>query len=44
MDFSDTRMQQLNSLQDQIKFKFSDIKLLNKALTHRSYANENSGH
>ena len=42
MDFSDTRMQQLNSLQDQIKFKFSDIKLLNKALTHRSYANENS--
>ena len=42
MDFSKTRMEQLNSLQDQIKFKFSDIKLLNKALTHRSYANENS--
>jgi len=42
MDFSETRMKQLNSLQDRIKFKFSDIKLLNKALTHRSYANENS--
>ena len=35
-------MEQLNSLQDRIKFKFSDIKLLNKALTHKSYANENS--
>ena len=42
MDFSVTRMEQLDSLQDRIKFKFSDIKLLNKALTHRSYANENS--
>ena len=42
MDFSDTRMEQLDSLQDRIKFKFSDIELLNKALTHRSYANENS--
>ena len=42
MNFSETRIEQLNSLQDQIKFKFSDIELLNKALTHRSYANENS--
>ena len=42
MDFSETRMEQLDSLQDRIKFKFSDIKLLNKALTHRSYTNENS--
>jgi ribonuclease-3 len=42
MNFSETRIEQLNSLQDRIKFKFSDIKLLNKALTHRSYANENS--
>jgi len=42
MDFSVTRMEQLDSLQDRIKFKFSDIKLLNKALTHKSYANENS--
>ena len=42
MDFSETRMEQLDSLQDRIKFKFSDIKLLNKALTHSSYANENS--
>jgi len=42
MDLSETRIEQLDSLQDRIKFKFSDIKLLNKALTHRSYANENS--
>ena len=42
MDFSETRMEQLDSLQDRIKFKFSDINLLNKALTHRSYTNENS--
>jgi ribonuclease-3 len=42
MELSETRMAQLDSLQDRIKFKFSDIKLLNKALTHRSYANENS--
>ena len=42
MNFSETRMEQLNFLQERIKFKFSDIKLLNKALTHRSYANENS--
>ena len=42
MDLSETRMEQLESLQDQIKYKFSDFKLLNKALTHRSYANENS--
>ena len=42
MDFSETRIEQLDSLQDQIKFKFSDINLLNKALTHKSYANENS--
>ena len=42
MDLSEARIEQLDSLQDRIKFKFSDIKLLNKALTHRSYANENS--
>jgi len=42
MDLSETRIEQLDSLQDRIKFKFSDIKLLNKALTHKSYANENS--
>ncbi len=42
MNFSETRIEQLGSLQDRIKFKFSDIKLLNKALTHRSYANENN--
>ena len=42
MDISETRIEQLDYLQDQIKFKFSDINLLNKALTHKSYANENS--
>jgi len=42
MDYSEIRMEQLMSLQDRINFKFSDIKLLNKALTHKSYANENS--
>ena len=42
MDLSEARIEQLDSLQDRIKFKFSDIKLLNKALTHKSYANENS--
>ena len=42
MDFSENRMQELRSLQDQIKFQFSDLKLLNKALTHKSYANENN--
>jgi len=42
MDLSETRIEQLDSLQDRIKFKFSNIKLLNKALTHKSYANENS--
>ena len=40
MDFSENRMQELRSLQDQINFQFSDLKLLNKALTHKSYANE----
>ena len=42
MDISEIRIEQLDYLQDQIKFKFSDINLLNKALTHKSYANENS--
>ena len=42
MNFSETRIEQFGSLQDRIKFKFSDIKLLNKALTHRSYENENN--
>ncbi len=40
MDFSENRMQDLRSLQDQINYQFSDLKLLNKALTHKSYANE----
>ena len=42
MDFSKNRMKELSSLQNKINFKFSDLKLLNKALTHKSYANEKS--
>lgn len=40
MDFSETRLEELASLQNRIKYEFSDLKLLNKALTHKSYANE----
>jgi ribonuclease III len=40
MDFPETRMRELVSLQDRTKYKFLDLKLLNKALTHKSYANE----
>ena len=35
-------MNELDSLQERTKYKFIDIKLLNKALTHKSYANEKS--
>jgi ribonuclease III len=42
MDFPETRMSELVSLQDQTKYNFLDLKLLNKALTHKSYANEKS--
>ena len=40
MDFSENRMQELRSLQEKINFQFSDLEMLNKALTHKSYANE----
>ncbi len=36
------RIQELASLQKQINYTFRDISLLNKALTHKSYVNENS--
>ncbi len=42
MDFPDNRMEELACLQDRINFKFTDLNLLNKALTHKSYANEKS--
>jgi ribonuclease III len=42
MEFPETRMGELVSLQDRTKYKFLDLKLLNKALTHKSYANEKS--
>ena len=42
MDFSELRIKELDSIQGLTNYKFLDIKLLNKALTHRSYANEKS--
>ena len=36
------RIQELTSLQKQIGYTFQNILLLNKALTHKSYVNENS--
>lgn len=42
MEYPEPRMGELISLQDRTKYKFSDLKLLNKALTHKSYANEKS--
>ena len=42
MDFPETRMNELVSLQDRTRYNFLDLKLLNKALTHKSYANEKS--
>jgi len=42
MDFPEARMSKLISLQDRTKYNFLDLKLLNKALTHKSYANEKS--
>jgi ribonuclease III len=40
MKFPEARMDELTSLQEGINYKFIDVKLLNKALTHKSYANE----
>jgi ribonuclease-3 len=34
------RYRQLNKLQKNLKIKFKDKSLLNRALTHRSYVNE----
>ena len=36
------RIQELDFLQKQMGYTFRDIFLLNKALTHKSYVNENS--
>ena len=44
MDLSELRITELNSIQELTKYKFLDIKLLNKALTHKSYANEKNQH
>tara|TARA_Y100001960_G_scaffold308500_1_gene365911 strand:- start:1431 stop:2171 length:741 start_codon:yes stop_codon:yes gene_type:complete len=42
MDISEPRLKELDTLQSLTRYKFLDIKLLNKALTHKSYANEKS--
>jgi ribonuclease III len=42
MELLEERMDELAALQERTKYKFIDIKLLNKALTHKSYANEKS--
>ena len=42
MELSEARLKELDSLQRLAGYKFLDIKLLNKALTHKSYANEKS--
>ncbi|WP_130806897.1 ribonuclease III [Senegalia massiliensis] len=39
-DLSKTRKEKLKQFQEKINYEFSDITLLNKALTHSSYANE----
>jgi ribonuclease III len=39
---STERIQELTSLQKKIGYTFQDILLLNKALTHKSYVNENT--
>ena len=40
--FPTERIQELDSLQKKIGYTFRDLFLLNKALTHKSYVNENS--
>jgi len=40
MKLSETRIKELGSFQNITKYKFLNIELLNKALTHKSYANE----
>ncbi|MBC8284505.1 MAG: ribonuclease III, partial [Nitrospinae bacterium] len=42
MEISEKRMEKLASIQNLTKYNFLDLKLLNKALTHKSYANEKS--
>ena len=39
---TEERRKTLSSLQDSLNYRFEDIRLLNKALTHKSYVNEKS--
>ena len=34
------RIKELNNLQESLQYKFNNVELLNKALTHKSYSNE----
>ena len=36
----DERINELGPLQIALKYRFNDLELLNKSLTHKSYANE----
>ena len=38
---SERRLEALSSLQDKLGYRFNDVALLNKALTHKSYTHEN---
>ena len=38
---SEHRLEALSSLQDKLGYRFNDVALLNKALTHKSYTHEN---
>ncbi|MEO2044088.1 MAG: ribonuclease III domain-containing protein, partial [Nitrospinaceae bacterium] len=40
VEVSSNRAQEIASLQKTLGYEFSDLKLLNKALTHKSYVNE----
>ncbi|MBT6409863.1 MAG: ribonuclease III, partial [Nitrospina sp.] len=40
IEVSSDRAQEVASLQETLGYAFSDLRLLNKALTHKSYVNE----
>ena len=40
IEVSSDRAQEVASLQETLGYVFSDLRLLNKALTHKSYVNE----
>ena len=40
IDVPDKRAEEVAPLQETLGYKFADLRLLNKALTHKSYVNE----